>query len=65
MTVNAADLPDGSVIADSGHAYIKNRPSPTAAWTSTNGGWLHDKYVQEALDAGAQVLRHGTGEENQ
>jgi hypothetical protein len=57
--VNAADLPDGSVVANADQAFIKNNPSQTAQWTSTAGGWLHSKYVQEAIDRGAVMLREG------
>jgi hypothetical protein len=59
----AADLADGSVVADHRRAYIKTHPTSTAAWRGTDGGYHHDWTVDEALTNGAEVLRDGTGEE--
>ena len=60
----AADLPVGSVVAHPGTAWIK-----TAVAANELGSWLctgddmstQDWEPQEALDAGAQVLRVGDG----
>ncbi len=58
----AADLPDGSVVADRDVVYIKNHPSKTAQWRGTNGGYVGDWRVDQALAEGAAVVRHGYGE---
>ncbi|MEV1315421.1 hypothetical protein AB0J14_04970 [Micromonospora arborensis] len=58
--IRAADLPDGSVVSGERTTYIKDHPSKTAAWRGTRGGHHRDWEVDEALTAGAQVLRVGS-----
>lgn len=55
----AADLPDGSIVADADRAFIKNNPTPWAQWCVTNGAYLSDSQVEDALNAGATVVRVG------
>ena len=57
--IKAADLPDGSVVADDNTAWIKNHPTVTAAWRGTDGGYAGNWLVDKALEKGAQVLRGG------
>jgi hypothetical protein len=59
----AADLPDGSVVANRNKAWIKNHPSGWSPWRSTQGSYEHDKFIDEALASGATVLRYGYGED--
>lgn len=63
LEFTAAELPDGSVVADHRRAFIKNHPTATAAWRGTDGGYHGDWAVEEALANGARLLRRGTGEE--
>lgn len=56
----AADLPEGSVVALNKIAWIKGRDW----WHATGIGSPYlDSDVDQRIDAGAQVLRVGTGEE--
>lgn len=55
----AADLPDGSVVADDFHAYIKTHPTAHDPWRGTNGSYAGDWYVDKLLAEGAKVLRKG------
>lgn len=63
LEITAADLSDGSVVADADRAFIKNHPTPTAPWRGTDGGFHGNWAVDKALTGGAVVLRDGTGEE--
>ena len=56
----AADLPEGSVVANAGSAWIKRSPG-TSPWRSTAGIYVPDELVDEALSRGADVLRVGDG----
>ncbi|MFD6565442.1 hypothetical protein [Micromonospora profundi] len=59
----AADLPGLSVVATDTNAYIKDRPTRTAQWRGTNGGYFADRHIDDLLGAGGgQVLRVGTGQ---
>jgi hypothetical protein len=58
----AADLPDGSIVAQRGAVYIKNRPSTYSQWCSTRGAYLADSIIDQYLHEGATVLRVGYGE---
>lgn len=58
-----ADLPEGSVVAKRLTAWIKTNPVPDAPWQSTNGSYVTDATVDDALARGAKVLRVGKGEE--
>ncbi len=58
--MNAADLPEGSVVANNKKAWIKTSPSNYSQWRGTSGGYYPDKLVQDAIDAGAKVLRVGS-----
>jgi len=58
----AADLPDRSIVSGERTTYVKDRPTPTAAWRGTRGGYHRDWEIDEALAAGAQVVRVGSGE---
>lgn len=55
--IRADELPDGSVVANDYIAWIK---CETDHWRETGDemGWSN-KFVQEALDEGAVVLRKG------
>jgi hypothetical protein len=61
--ISAANLSDGSVVADHRRAFIKNHPTPNAPWRGTDGGYHYNRSIDEALANGAVVLREGTGEE--
>ncbi len=65
MTANprAVDLPVGSVVATTEHAYIRADNSRHYPWRVTNGGRYSNHDIDEALAAGAQVLRVGDGTE--
>lgn len=58
-TVKAAELPEGSVVANKVTVWIKNNPSEWSQWTGTTGGHYSNTHLQEAIDAGAVVLREG------
>ncbi len=58
--VRAADLPEGSIVADRVVAHIKRDHD---YWRSTNGNRPTDAAIDEDLAAGAAVVRHGYGEE--
>lgn len=53
----AAELPDGSVVANDKHAFIKTHPSSYAEWRGTTGGWYRDEQIDDEIIAGAVVLR--------
>ena len=57
--VKAADLPEGSVVANDKHAFIKTHPSKNSEWRGTSGLYCGDWYVDELLSDGAAVLRRG------
>ncbi len=58
----AADLPDGSVVADSETAYIKTHPSRTAQWRGTRGGYHANWEIDQVLaQPDSQILRVGDG----
>ena len=63
----AADLPIGSVVADPTRVYLKGgTDEPSLPWTLMEGtsmyvNYASDEDVQDRLDAGAQVLRVGDG----
>jgi hypothetical protein len=63
--IKAADLPDGSVVADNKQAFFKNHPSANSPWRGTSGGHFGDWKVDDALADGAVVLRHGYGSEGE
>lgn len=65
LEFTAAELPDGSVVANEKKAFIKNHPTPTAPWRGTDGGYHPNWSVDEALTNGATLLRRGTGEETE
>lgn len=60
-TKTAASLPDLSVVADDDTAWIKNHPSKTAQWRSSNGGYFSNRFMDDQLARGARVLREGNG----
>ncbi|GAA0494040.1 hypothetical protein Ade02nite_20780 [Paractinoplanes deccanensis] len=58
--IKAADLPDGSVVANNKHAFIKTHPTRTAQWRGTNGGFFGDWYIDELFTEGkTTVVREG------
>jgi hypothetical protein len=57
--IRAADLPDGSVVANAAKAWIKTRPAGDTQWCTTAGSHEHDVHVDRALADGATVLRYG------
>ncbi len=59
----AVDLPIGSVVADTEHAYFRADDDRHHPWRVTNGGRYAHFHIDEALDAGATVLRVGDGTE--
>lgn len=59
----AADLPEGSIVANRDKVWIKNHPSHYCPWRSSYGSHEYDVHVDQALADGATVLRHGYGEE--
>ena len=56
----AADLPVGSVVANGRVAYVK---SQWFQWRGTNGAHYQDDQIDDAILAGATVLRVGAGED--
>lgn len=60
--VRAADLPEGSIVAHRNHAFLKTSPG---VWASTSGTYnTGDWTVDHMFNLGAQVVRHGYGEED-
>lgn len=59
--IKAADLPEGSVVANERHAWVKSHPSAHSQWRGTSGGYYPDELVDKELAAGAMVLREGQG----
>jgi hypothetical protein len=57
--VKAADLPDGSVVANDRAAFIKTHPTKDSPWRGTDGSYAGDWYVDSLLGRGAVVLREG------
>lgn len=64
--VNAADLPEGSVVATRDAVYLKafesratNLPWVAAGFSTP----IRDRYVDDLLRNGAAVLRHGYGDQ--
>ncbi len=57
--IKAADLPDGSVVADDHSAWIKSHPREWAQWRGTDGGFAPDEFIDSALADKAAVLREG------
>lgn len=57
--VKAVDLPDGSVVANDFHAFIKTHPAKYSQWRGTTGGFYPNELVQKELYNGAAVLRVG------
>lgn len=61
--IKAADLPEGSVVADARIAWIKNQPRDRAQWSGTDGSFTPDSEIDNRLSgrlgAGAVVLREG------
>lgn len=56
----AADLPVGSIVATDTLVGLKAEPSGplvSAGWRMTNGGYYHDKHIDEMLAGGAAILR--------
>ncbi len=62
--VRAADLPEGSIVAQRLHVYVKEEDSRHSLrpWISSVTS-CSDAYVDEVISEGAQVLRRGYGEE--
>jgi hypothetical protein len=58
---SAADLPDGSVVASTEHAFIKDHPDHDRQWSCTDGETANDEEIDRYLSLGATVLRVGTG----
>jgi hypothetical protein len=68
LEVTAAELGEGSVVASASRAYIARRDNRSGhtrepRWDGTFGDTNHDEGIDAMLRLGAQVLRHGTGEE--
>lgn len=66
IEVRAADLPEGSIIVSRDAAYIKQRTYGTDAppWSATGtGNCLDDPVIDHLLRYGAEVLRHGYGDD--
>ncbi len=66
--VRATDLPEGSIVAKEKRVYHKTVDDLELPWIYTEAGSMYvnnasDDEVDEALDDGAAVLRHGYGEE--
>jgi hypothetical protein len=66
--VNAADLPDNSIVVGRERhtvrevVCIKDRPTKTAAWRCTDGSYVGDWFIDKLLtDGDSTVLRVGTG----
>lgn len=68
-TKKAADLPDGSVVAikspkgvfdSSVETWVKRWQTPGGEWQNASGDLAGNWYIDERLNAGAQVLREGT-----
>ncbi len=57
--MNAADLPEGSVVATANFAYMKRDPWCDPPWESNSGARLSDSDMQDLLARGAKVLRVG------
>jgi hypothetical protein len=57
--MKAADLPDGSIVANENKAFIKNRPTRDSQWRGTDGSYARDWFIDDLLAEGAVVLREG------
>ena len=57
--VRAADLPEGSVVANDVIAVFRALDGIGAVWRATNGARLRDDQVDDLLATGASVLREG------
>lgn len=62
MTVRAADLPEGSIVALGPWVVMRNPDGFTPLWWGNTGPFDHET-VDEGFRRGAKVLRHGYGEE--
>lgn len=60
VVVDAANLPDDSIIATRRAAYIKSHPTETSQWRCTNGGYFQDWHLQPALNNGDSTPRGGS-----
>jgi hypothetical protein len=47
--MNAADLPDGTIVGTISHAYIKRPRTARLTWKGTNGCELTDQEMDEIL----------------
>ncbi len=61
--MNAADLPEGSIVAHQTIAWMKVHPLPgnNLDWAGTKGGKVPGVFIDAALAEGAKVLRVGDG----
>jgi hypothetical protein len=57
--IKAADLPEGSVVADDGIALFRLISGAGFVWRGTDGKRYRDEDVDELLVTGAFVLREG------
>lgn len=69
-TVKAADLPEGSVVAKGKRLYLKSVDDIDLPWIYAEADSMYvnnadDGEVQEALDEGAAVRRHGYGDKGE
>lgn len=60
--INAADLPEGSIVASQRTAWIRVLPGPGTVWHGTDSQRRDDRWIDHALVETATVLRHGYGE---
>jgi hypothetical protein len=58
----AADLPEGSEVRHAGRTYRRDRASSDGWWSPPEGYYM-DQEIDRLLNAGAVVLRVGTGQE--
>jgi hypothetical protein len=68
VAVRAADLPEGSIVAQAKRVFHKTVDDLDLPWIYAEAGSMYvnnasDDEVDDALDGGATVLRHGYGEE--
>lgn len=63
--IKAANLLEGSIVANHDVVYLRVLDGIGAVWHGTNGSRMHDLQIGELLDAGAVVLRHGYGDEGE
>lgn len=59
----AADLPEGSVVANGRFAVFRELSGVGMVWYGSNGRRYDDQDMNELLVGAAVVLRHGYGDE--